>query len=58
MSHAASFATSPETPLRSSWRFFPLGLIAALGVVIIVNLGMVYVAIATFPGEIVHTMHK
>ncbi len=49
----------PVAALRSVFCvFFPLGLIAALGVVIIVNLGMVYVAIATFPGEIVHTGHK
>ena len=49
-------ATAP-TP-RSHWRLFPIGIIAALGFVIVVNLGMVYVAISTFPGEIVHTMHK
>ncbi len=42
----------------SGWRFFPVGIVAALAVVIIVNLGMVYVAISTFPGEIVHTGHK
>jgi nitrogen fixation protein FixH len=51
-------AALAPTAERSNWRFFPLGLLAALGVVIIVNLGMVYMAISTFPGEIVHTNHK
>ncbi len=52
-------ATAPQDPAaRSNWRLFPIGIIAALGIVIVVNLGMVYVAIATFPGEIVHTQHK
>lgn len=43
---------------RSNWRLFPIGILAALGIVIVVNLGMVYVAISTFPGEVVHTGHK
>ena len=46
------------TAQSSGWRFFPVAIIAALGFVIVVNLGMVYVALATFPGEISHTGHK
>ncbi len=53
-----SATSSQNAASRSTWRLFPIGLLAALGVVIIVNLGMVYVAIATFPGEIVHTRHQ
>ena len=35
---------------QSLWRFFPLGVVAALGVVIAVNAGMIYSALHTFPG--------
>jgi nitrogen fixation protein FixH len=39
-------ATNP----RSAWRFFPHALIAGLGVVVLVNIGMVWAALRTFPG--------
>ena len=52
-------ATTPQDQApRSNWLLVPIGISAALGFVIVVNLGMVYVAISTFPGEIVHTQHK
>jgi nitrogen fixation protein FixH len=35
---------------RSPWRWFPWALIGALGVVIVVNFGMVWAALHTFPG--------
>lgn len=35
---------------RSLWRFFPLGVVAAMSVVIAVNAGMIYSALHTFPG--------
>ena len=37
--------------MRSAWRFFPLAIIAALGVVVAVNAGMVYAALHSFPGQ-------
>lgn len=36
---------------RSSWRWFPFGLIGALVAVFAVNGGMVYTAVRTFPGS-------
>jgi nitrogen fixation protein FixH len=36
---------------RSAWRFFPLGLILSMFVVIVVNGGLIWSAIATFPGQ-------
>jgi nitrogen fixation protein FixH len=36
---------------RSLWRFFPLGVVAGLGVVVLVNAGMVYAALHSFPGQ-------
>ncbi len=35
----------------SAWRFFPLAIIGGLGVTIAVNGGMIWSAIATFPGK-------
>ena len=35
---------------RSAWRFYPLGLAAAMGFVMVVNAGMVWGALSTFPG--------
>jgi nitrogen fixation protein FixH len=35
---------------RSLWRFFPHAIIAALGVVVAVNVGMAWAAMSTFPG--------
>ncbi len=37
--------------MRSPWRFFPQAMIAALGVVVLVNAGMVYAALHSFPGK-------
>jgi nitrogen fixation protein FixH len=36
---------------RSLWRFFPLAVVAGLGVVVVVNAGMVYAALHSFPGQ-------
>jgi nitrogen fixation protein FixH len=36
---------------RSLWRFFPLGVVAGLGLVVVVNAGMVYAALHSFPGQ-------
>jgi nitrogen fixation protein FixH len=36
---------------RSAWRFFPWAICAALLAVIAVNIGMVYAALHTFPGQ-------
>jgi nitrogen fixation protein FixH len=35
---------------RSAWHYFPHALIAGLGVVVLVNAGMVWSALRTFPG--------
>jgi len=39
---------------NSAWRWFPIASLAALGFVVIVNAGMIYTALHTFPGENVH----
>ena len=39
---------------NSAWRWFPIASLAALGLVVIVNAGMIYTALHTFPGENVH----
>jgi nitrogen fixation protein FixH len=36
---------------RSFWRFFPLAVIAGLGLVVVVNAGLVYAALHGFPGQ-------
>ncbi len=36
---------------RSSWRFFPWAVVAGLGFVVLVNAGMVYAALHSFPGQ-------
>jgi nitrogen fixation protein FixH len=36
---------------RSAWRWFPWLVGAAMGVVVAVNAGMIYVALASFPGS-------
>lgn len=41
---------SPESPAQSCWRYFPLAVIAGMGVVVAVNAGMVYAALHSFPG--------
>ena len=35
----------------SHWKLFPLAIIAGLGVVVLVNVGMVYAALHSFPGK-------
>jgi nitrogen fixation protein FixH len=35
---------------RSAWRWFPWAMIGALGIVVVVNFGMVWAALRTFPG--------
>jgi nitrogen fixation protein FixH len=42
-----SNGTSP----RSAWRLFPWLIGAAMGVVVVVNVGMIYAALASFPGN-------
>jgi nitrogen fixation protein FixH len=37
--------------MRSMWRFFPLAVVAALGLVVAVNAGLVYAALHSFPGQ-------
>ena len=37
--------------MKSMWRFFPQAIVAGLGVVVAVNLGMVYAALHSFPGK-------
>jgi nitrogen fixation protein FixH len=37
--------------MKSMWRFFPQAIVAGLGVVVVVNLGMVYAALHSFPGR-------
>jgi nitrogen fixation protein FixH len=41
---------SPEAA-RTVWRFFPWLIAAAIGVVVAVNAGMIYAAVASFPGK-------
>ncbi len=36
---------------RSGWRWFPHASVAALGVVVIVNVGLTWAALGTYPGE-------
>jgi nitrogen fixation protein FixH len=38
-------------PAPSRWRFFPWALAAGMGVVMVVNFGMAYTALHTFPGS-------
>jgi nitrogen fixation protein FixH len=42
--------TVPASNPRSAWRYFPHALIAGLGLVVLVNVGMVWWALSTFPG--------
>jgi nitrogen fixation protein FixH len=35
---------------RSAWRFFPLGVMVSIGLVVAVNAGLVYAALHSFPG--------
>jgi nitrogen fixation protein FixH len=37
-------------PRRSAWRFFPWAVTAALGIVMAVNVGLVVMAVRSFPG--------
>jgi nitrogen fixation protein FixH len=41
----------PGSPHRSSWRWFPWAVVAAMTVVVAVNAGMIYAALDTFPGK-------
>jgi nitrogen fixation protein FixH len=36
---------------RSLWRYFPLAIVGGLGLVVVVNAGMVYAALHSFPGQ-------
>ena len=36
---------------RSLWRFFPLAIVGGLGFVVLVNAGLVYAALHSFPGK-------
>jgi nitrogen fixation protein FixH len=48
MSYIDWRAATPQG--RSAWRFFPLGVIGAMALVVAVNAGMVYAALHSFPG--------
>jgi nitrogen fixation protein FixH len=37
--------------MKSLWRFFPLAVVAGLGLVVVVNAGLVYAALHSFPGK-------
>lgn len=37
--------------MKSPWRFFPLAVVAAIGLVVVVNGGMIYAAVHSFPGK-------
>jgi nitrogen fixation protein FixH len=54
MSHIQPIPLPGEASRRSAWRFFPWAMIAALGVVIVVNVGMAWSALSTFPGTAVN----
>jgi nitrogen fixation protein FixH len=41
---------APAPPRRSAWQFFPWAVAAALGFVIAVNVGLVVMAVRSFPG--------
>lgn len=43
-------ARRPAEATRSSWRFYPLAIVAAMGFVFLVNAGMIWTALKTFPG--------
>ncbi len=45
-----STGRAPE-PARSAWRLFPWLVAAAMGVVVAVNAGMIFAALASFPGK-------
>ena len=53
MSHIKPIPLPGESSRRSAWRFFPWAVVAALGVVIVVNVGMAWSALSTFPGTAV-----
>jgi nitrogen fixation protein FixH len=38
-------------PGRSAWNIFPWAVVAAMSLVVVVNVGMVYYALDTFPGQ-------
>jgi nitrogen fixation protein FixH len=42
---------SGRTPPRSAWRLFPWLVAAGMGIVVAVNAGMIYAALASFPGK-------
>jgi nitrogen fixation protein FixH len=42
--------TVPAPQPHSAWRYYPHAFVAALGVVVLVNIGMVWAALHTFPG--------
>jgi len=52
-----SATTSRPVP-RSLWRFFPWFLAGGLGFVVLVNVGMAYMAIHTFPGVVDKTAEE
>ena len=39
---------------NSPWRWFPIASLGALGLIVVVNMVMIYYALHTFPGESVH----
>lgn len=42
----------PLEPSRSAWRFFPAWVVGVMALVVAVNAGMVWSALATFPGAV------
>jgi nitrogen fixation protein FixH len=53
MSYIQPIPPRGEPPLRSAWRFYPWAVVAALGLVVVVNVGMAWSALSTFPGTAV-----
>ncbi len=41
----------PPSAGRSAWRFFPLGIVLAMTIVVAVNGGLIYAALHSFPGK-------
>lgn len=50
MSFIDAIPPRPVRPARSSWRWFPWAIVGSLAIVVVVNAGMMWAALSTFPG--------